>query len=473
VAKVSRGGQTRGQRVGRRGLIKGGGALALSALASCANESRAIDEPPQLEFEARNAPLVPDPDGLLELPPGFTYRVLQEPLSTMSDGYRAPGRPDAMCCFLGRHDRLILMRNHELWQLHEERSPFFPDQPRPPEAYDPLATGAVTRMVLEPDTLKVRSSNLVLAGTLWNCAGGPSPWGFLSCEETVEDDHGYVFLCATDAESVQPAQRIDGYGRMRHEAAAVDPRTHIAYLTEDRPDAGFYRFFPRRKDEPFEGVLQALRVLDAPGFDTGLLRAGERVSIDWVDVPQPTPDDDSVRLQAQLEGAAIFRRSEGLWLTDDAAFITATAGGPIARGQVFRLGLRGAAVLEVIAESTNPDVLDMPDNLCTSPAGLLYVAEDGDSGNSVRRIWPDGSITTFAHNARNLNEFAGPCFSPDGQTLFLSLQEDGLTFAIRGPFDRDETIVHNQASALLRSNARGRALGIGALALAVLLRGAV
>ena len=67
-------------------------------------------------------------------------------------------------------------------------------QPVPAEAYDPEGTGGVTRVVLDAKSLELVSSNLVLAGTYWNCAGGLSPWGWLSCEETLSTGHGYVFV---------------------------------------------------------------------------------------------------------------------------------------------------------------------------------------------------------------------------------------------------------------------------------------
>src|SRR3546814_5099884 len=40
---------------------------------------------------------------------------------------------------------------------------------------------------------------------------------------------------------------LKALGRFRHEAAAVDPRTGIVYLTEDRDDGLFYRLLPERK----------------------------------------------------------------------------------------------------------------------------------------------------------------------------------------------------------------------------------
>ena len=51
-----------------------------------------------------------------------------------------------------------------------------------------------------------------------------------------------------------------------------------------------------------------------------------------------------------------------LWVAEGAAFISATLGGELGTGQVFRLDL-DTDTLEVLAASTDPAVLDMPDNL--------------------------------------------------------------------------------------------------------------
>jgi secreted PhoX family phosphatase len=413
----------------RRSVLQAGGAAAVSAFASCTSATT--------QAAPAQAALIQDPKGLLDLPPGFTYRVLQRAGDPMSDGYRVPARPDAMGCFPGPNGSIVLMRNQEVTPNDMAGSPYAPGQAPAPEAYDPRGTGGVTRLVLDPKTLAIERSNLVLAGTYWNCAGGLSPWGWLSCEEYPDEPrHGYVFLCATDAERVQPPRRLVGYGRMRHEAASVDPKTHIGYLTEDRPDGCFYRFVPERHDKPFEGKLQAMRVRGHAMFDTARMAAGDSAPIDWVDVEQPDSPDDSVRMQAQAKGAARVCRGEGLWLGSREAFFCATQGGRLGRGQVFRLAFGPPAVLEVVAEADERDVLDMPDNLCVSPQGQLFVAEDGSNGNFIRRVGVDGSIATFARNAASPGEFAGPCFAPDGRTLFVNVQSDGVTFAISGPFER-------------------------------------
>ena len=49
-------------------------------------------------------------------------------------------------------------------------------------------------------------------------------------------------------------------------------------------------------------------------------------------------------------------------------------------------------------------------------------------------ITPDGGVYEFARNRITRSEFCGPCFAPDGRTLFVNIQNPGLTLAIWGPF---------------------------------------
>jgi secreted PhoX family phosphatase len=447
----------------RRQLFRGGAALSSLLL----GQRHAFAAP------AARA-LVADPQRILDLPPGFSYRIVSRRGERMSDGYRVPGNPDAMGVF-ATATGLVLMRNHEIPPGDRDSGPYPPGTPAPPEAYDPDAYGGVTRVLLDRTTLEPRSSNLALCGTHWNCAGGLSPWGWLSCEEIFVPKHGYVFLVSAEADRLQPARRIAAYGRFRHEAATVDPRTHIAYLTEDREDAAFYRFVPDAPAEPFRGKLQALRVAGQPNFDANRMTVGQTLPIDWVDVPKPDSAEDDVRLQAHERGATRFVRLEGLWLTSSDAYFCATAGGPIGRGQIFRLRHSGPqAQLTLLVQTSDPSVLDMPDNITVAPNGQLYVAEDGFEGNYIRRVTPDGQIIDFARNAASLSEFAGPCFSPDGSTLFVNIQHDGLTLAIRGPFAAE----HARASTPKRSpdawpappGVVGVGAGLAALALAALAR---
>jgi uncharacterized protein len=409
----------------RRTLLKAGGAAALAAL------------PLPFLFRGRGAlpsSLRADPEGLLDLAPGFSYRVIDREYSSMDDGYRVPALPDGMACFAGPAGSLVLMRNHEVFAT-SLLGPLRLGQKQPPEAYDSRCHGGVTRVVVDATTFERRSSNLVLTGTLRNCAGGPSPWGWLSCEETVDEGHGYVFLCSTEASQVQKPHKLPGYGRFKHEAACVDPRTLIAYLTEDRGDSCLYRFVPDDPRAPFVGRLQALRVQGRPGFDTGsAARIGERLVVEWVDVPEPDPKDDTVRIQAQERGAAIFRRGEGVWFHDGTVYVCSTSGGPASAGQVFRLIPGQPDTLELVTQSTDRAVLDCPDNITVAPFGDVVMAEDGGGDQFIRGLTSDGQLYDIARNAASSGEICGVCFSPDGRALFANLQREGVTLAITGPF---------------------------------------
>lgn len=387
------------------------------------------------DARADGGPLVADPARVLDLPPGFRYVILQRAFEPMSDGTRVPGRPDGMACFAGAPGTLTLMRNHELdeglWDSGLDESP--------PEAFDARAGGGVTRVVLKETTLEVVSSNRVLAGTLRNCGGGASPWGWLSCEESVEPGHGYVFLCRTDADKLAPPQRLPGYGRFRHEAACVEPRSSTAYLSEDEADGCFYRYRPTDLSRPHHsGRLQALRVQGAPRFDTSRdLERGMRVQVDWVDIPNPDPKSTTVRMLGAAAGAASFRRGEGVFYQDGVVYLCCTSGGREGTGQVFELTLGDAGkpdILELFAESPGSRVLDMPDNICVAPWGDVLVAEDGSGEQLLRGITPEGRVYDVARNAKSRSELAGVCTSPSGDVVFVNLQMDGLTLAITGPF---------------------------------------
>jgi secreted PhoX family phosphatase len=384
--------------------------------------------------------LRPDPRGVLDLPEGFSYRVVSRSGERMSDGLVVPARPDGMTCFAGpQPGTLVLMRNHENATGMAMFAPN-PDGAPIANAFDPAATGGVSRVVLDARTLERVSENVVLAGTSLNCAGGPSPWGWLSCEETVEAGHGYVFACDPDATRAEVPRPIRGYGRFRHEAVAIDPLTHAAYLTEDREDACLYRFVPHDPAAPFEGELLALAIEGRPRMDTGGARPGERLAIRWVPVRDPEPDDDSIRVRAQAEGAAVIRRGEGIAVDPGRAglslVLSATVGGREGVGQILRLDVDGdRGELSTVAESRGRSDFDLPDNLTVhAPSGRLFFCEDGIGQNFLRGIDHEGGVFDFARNALSGSELAGVCFSPDGRAMFVNLQLDGLTLAITGPF---------------------------------------
>ena len=364
--------------------------------------------------------------------PGFECLVLTRAGEPQSDGTRSPDLPDGMACFEGNNGTWILLRNHEL--MGDASTGAYPGG-QPAEAYRKNAHGGVSRVVLDPKALRVLSSNMVLTGTLRNCGGGPTPWGWVSCEETTEPGHGFSFLCSKDTSRVEKAKILTGYGRFRHEAVAVDKKTLCAYLTEDEPSGCLYRFTPHEKSKPFEGKLEALRIVGRPALHTeASLNLHSPVKIDWVKIDDPLARARPLQEQATSLGAAMFARAEGAWLDGEGVVFTATTGGKLGRGQLFRVDFK-AMSLTLVAEARSEGDFNGPDNVTVAPWGDFIVAEDGPEPAHVYIVRADGSMIPLLRNDQSSSELAGVCFSPDGNVLFCNIQYDGLTVAIRGPWD--------------------------------------
>jgi secreted PhoX family phosphatase len=333
---------------------------------------------------------------------------------------------------------------------------------------------------------------------MMNCSGGRMPWGsWVTCEETVNGPdvgpdftgtsnvpltrpHGFVFEVPVDGRS--SGEPITAAGRFAHESVAYDPHGGHLYLTEDNFGwpSGFYRYKPGRHPRGTgrldnEGRLQMLAVHGRPNVDLAASQPRRATyKVEWVDIddpaptfpytpgqPAPTANDTAlthVARQGWAQGAAYFSRLEGSAYDDGVVYFTSTQGGgpaetslgPIAdgfgngSGQIWAYHTRSAR-LQLLYESPGPDVLDLPDNVTTSPRGTLVVCEDNVNDNYVRGLTSGGQLFDIALNRltsgtgadRSNDEFAGSTFSPDGHTLFVNIQAGrGLTFAIWGPWRR-------------------------------------
>ena len=58
--------------------------------------------------ESRFGPQVPDPEGVLDLPEGFGYRLLSQVGDMMDDGLLVPGKADGMAAFAGPKDLSLI-----------------------------------------------------------------------------------------------------------------------------------------------------------------------------------------------------------------------------------------------------------------------------------------------------------------------------------------------------------------------------
>jgi secreted PhoX family phosphatase len=423
-------------------------------------------------------PLVPDPAGLIDLPAGFSYSVVSRAGEAMDDGLIEPGRHDGMAAFPvpGSPQLCVLVRNHENTPDMRDMGAFRDDFALANRLEDGLIydwapdgrplLGGASSCLYDLSARRAVSRWLSLAGTASNCSGGPTPWGsWISCEETQETvgpsagkAHGFAFEVDAAARGLTRPTPIRAMGRFKHEAAAVDPLTGIVYQTEDVADSLIYRFLPERRGVLLAGGrLQALAIEAQAGCDTRNwgdgpeIAQGTRFIVRWIDLDDVEAPDGDLRLRGRHRGAAIFARGEGMAYAaareGGHVYFTCTSGGARRLGQIWRYrpsrfeGGPGEgdepATLELLAESRDTATFDMVDNICASPFGHMVVAEDGGGDNFLRGVTPRGEIYALLRNAHPAqSELCGPCFSPDGSTLFVNIQKPGMTVAVTGPWSR-------------------------------------
>ncbi len=474
----------------RRDVLKtsalAGAGLALGGFASLAKALPAAAVP-----LGGYGPLVPDPAGRLDLPPGFSYTIVA--VAGEADGVTGlvkdrldgaggdyPGHPDGTGSFAHRQGT-ILVQNHELGTSAVSPVPHDTGAP----LYDALALGGTTNLVLNRRAQALRRY-VSLAGTLSNCAGGVTPWGsWLTCEETESTPagstktHGWVFEVDSLGRRTT-GEPLEAMGRFAHEAVCIDPSTNVAYLTEDasNPNGLLYRFTPTRASGRYGsyeagGLLEVARCFDGAGSPIDDLaqvtRVGEILTVQWVPVGDPTAATTSIRKQfaatTGLNPSTFVTRSkkyEGCWWGKGTAWLNCSFNHPPADlpavvqnttrpamghdGQVWRYRPRRQRLTLVAYfplapdRDTNPAVFDGPDNIVVAPFGGAFLCEDGAGFNHVLSLDGRGNPSFFADNRilsdGEYSEFTGACFSPDAKYMFVNVQVPGFTYAITGPWTR-------------------------------------
>ncbi|MFJ4961683.1 alkaline phosphatase PhoX [Streptomyces sp. NPDC088729] len=446
----------------RRQVLAGGGAAA--AIAFTGTFSELFAGTAAARGHSGYGPLVADPDGLLDLPKGFRYRVLSREGDALRSGEgRVPSNHDGMAAFAGRQGRVHLVRNHENRVTADIAVPTVAGL-----TYDPMGKGGCTALELDGRN-RVLGEHVAIAGTAVNCAGGPTPWRtWLTCEETEDragtngytKDHGFIF----EVDGADPrrtgAVPLTAMGRFQHEAIAVDPKSGIVYETEDafdRPFGLFYRFLPEKPlggtgSLRAGGALEAMRVPGVPDLSVVQETGASFDRVEWVPVPDPLAAETPIRLQDfGPKGITHAQKLEGCYWGGSCVYFVSSfarsAAGSAADhyGQVWRYEPKRRRLTLVVVFGPDTDVQlpgESPDNICLAADGGLMVCEDGGGAQHVFGVTRRGEVYAMARGRQNIGtpeepewgEFAGVTFSPDGSTMFVNCYTPGTTFAVTGPF---------------------------------------
>jgi secreted PhoX family phosphatase len=323
-------------------------------------------------------------------------------------------------------------------------------------------------------------------GTVANCSGGMTPWGTaLSCEENFQDypaeaPAGYGWPADTygkkhygwvvevdpyDPESTP--RKHTAMGRFRHENVALrvaEDGTVVAYMGDDRADACVYKFVSDAKYDPAGrennlGLLESGRLYVAD-FGNGRWLLLDYASSDALKEAKDSTDQPLFKSQADVladaRAAALAVRAtpvdrpEDIEISpkDGSVFIALTnnTGHGNFHGQIVRLvetdGNPAAETFDwsIFAVGGPQSGFSSPDNLVFDGDGNLWMVTDVSSsrlnkgiytfhGNNgmffFRTAGPYAGIAYQFASAPNQSELTGPAWTPDGRTLFLSVQHPG------------------------------------------------
>ena len=338
---------------------------------------------------SRFGPLLKDPEGIIALPEGFSYKIISRHGEKMSDGFFVPSKHDGMGTLSGPNGLTVLIRNHEVVRHRPEDGPF----------------GHDLELLSQID-----QSLLYDAGT-----GGAPPMG------------GTTTLLYDTKNKALVSHHLKAMGRFKHEAIAVHPGSGVVYQTEDLNDGLLYRFIPNIPSQLNQGGrLEALSIrgnpsLDIRNFNGKNIEKGEVLEVDWIELDDVESPDDDLRHRGFDDGAARFAHGEGIFYGEmngtEEVYIACTEGGEARLGQIWKYRPSSAegtpqeknspATLELFVEADSGTILENGDNLTVSPWGDLIVCEDGTGDDYLLGITPAGEVYKLARNLNGNGEFAG------------------------------------------------------------------
>lgn len=336
-------------------------------------------------------------------------------------------------------------------------------------------------------------------GTLANCSGGITPWNtFLTCEENYDGFYGETVYDENNVPTKQPsnyydwekfydnppehygwvveidpktgsAQKHIALGRFAHECCTLyqlaDKRI-VAYTGDDKNDECLYKFVSSKPNSLKEGTLY---VADTAN--------GKWLALDWESQPvlkKKFKDQTEVLIRAReaakLLGATALNRPEDIEIDPITGNIfvslTNNKGKGDYHGSIMKIEEDNGA-FDALSFKASTYIaggeeggFSCPDNLAFDQSGNLWITTDisGSSMNKegkpylpfknnslfvIPRYGADAGKVIRVVNAPRDAELTGPWFSPDGKTLFLSVQHPGEQTTdvnnptSRWPFDAD------------------------------------
>lgn len=335
-------------------------------------------------------------------------------------------------------------------------------------------------------------------GTHSNCSGGITPWNtFLTCEENYQDVYGDTIYDENNTPTKKPsiygwetfynhpsehygwvvevnpkdgiAQKHVALGRFAHECCTLyelkDKRV-VAYSGDDKKGEHLYKFISSKAQSLKEGTLYVADTIN-----------GKWLALDWESQPilQDRFKDQTevlirAREAAKLLGATPLNRPEDIEIDPITGNIfvslTNNKNKNDYHGSIMKVeetnGAFDALTFKASTYKAGGETsgFSCPDNLAFDMSGNLWMTSDM-SGDAMNK--EDGPYMPFKNNSlfviprygENAGkvirvasapidaELTGPWFSPDGKTLFLSVQHPGEQTndvnnpTSKWPFDND------------------------------------
>ena len=338
-----------------------------------------------------------------------------------------------------------------------------------------------------------------VVGTLANCSGGITPWKtFLTCEENYDNFYGETIYDQNNKPQHKPStyykweqfytyppehygwvveinpkdgssQKHIALGRFAHECCTLyelEDKRVVAYSGDDANDEHLYKFISSTPSSLKEGTLYVADTIN-----------GKWLPLDWEQQPllkQQFKNQTEVLIRAReaskLLGATPLNRPEDIEIDPISGniLISLTNNKPKKdfHGSILKIEETNGK-FDALTFSASTHIaggketgFSCPDNLAFDLAGNLWITSD-ISGSSMNK--KDNQYTAFKNNALYViprhgqeagnvirvasapkdAELTGPWFSPDGKTLFLSVQHPGeqtkevTNPTSRWPFDED------------------------------------